>query len=37
MLELDEKLQELITWIKNTYGINTKEAIASIKHKLKEL
>ena len=35
MLELDEKLYELIKWIVDTYGISKKEAIASIINKVK--
>ena len=37
MLELDEKLYELIKWVVNTYGISKKEAIASIQNKLENI
>lgn len=37
MYELENKLQELIVWVKNTYGISEKEAIKSIERKLEEL
>lgn len=37
MLELDEKLYELIKWIVDTYGISKKEAISSIINKVEKL
>lgn len=37
MLELDEKLYDLIKWIVDTYGISKKDAIASIINKLEKL
>ena len=37
MLELDEKLYDLIKWIVDTYGISKKEAIASIINKVEKL
>ena len=37
MYELEVKLQVLIQWTKDTYGINTKEAMVSIERKLNEL
>lgn len=37
MLELDEKLYELIKWVVNTYGISKKEAISSIINKVEKL
>lgn len=37
MLELDEKLYDLIKWIIETYGISKKEAIASIINKVEKL
>ena len=37
MYELEVKLQELIQWTKDTYGIKTKEAMVSIERKLNEL
>ena len=30
MYDLEVKLQELIQWTKDTYGINTREAMVSI-------
>lgn len=37
MLELDEKLYDLIKWVVDTYGISKKEAIASIINKVEKL
>ena len=37
MLELDEKLYDLIKWIVDTYGVSKKEAIASIINKVNKL
>ena len=37
MFELEEKLQELITWVMNTYGISRKEAIRSIECKINDV
>ena len=37
MYDLEVKLQELIQWTKDAYGISTKEAIKSIERKLNEL
>lgn len=37
MLELDEKLYDLIKWIVETYGISKKEAISSIINKVEKL
>ena len=37
MYDLEVKLQELIQWTKDSYGITTKEAMASIERKLHEL
>ena len=37
MLELDEKLYDLIKWIVDTYSISKKEAIASIINKVEKL
>lgn len=37
MYDLEVKLQELIQWTKDTYGINTKEAMVSIERKLEEI
>lgn len=37
MIELDEKLNELIIWIVHTYGCSKKDAIASIKNKLETI
>ena len=37
MLELDEKLYELIKWIVDTYSISKKEAISSIINKVEKL
>lgn len=37
MYELEGKIQELIEWTKEAYGISTKEAIKSIERKLNEL
>ena len=37
MFELDDKLWELIQWVRNTYGISQAEAIKSIEHKLEHL
>lgn len=37
MLELDEKLYDLIKWIVDTYGISKKEAIDSIINKIVKL
>ena len=37
MLELDEKLYDLIKWVVDTYGISKKEAVASIINKLEKL
>lgn len=37
MLELEEKLYDLIKWVVDTYGINKKEAIASIINKVEKL
>lgn len=37
MLELDEKLYELIKWVVDTYGISKKEAISSIVNKINKL
>ena len=37
MLELDEKLYDLIKWVVDTYGISKKEAIASIINKLENI
>lgn len=37
MLELDEKLYDLIKWVVDTYGISKKEAIVSIINKLEKL
>ena len=37
MLELDEKLYDLIKRVIDTYGISKKEAIASIINKIEKL
>lgn len=37
MLELEEKLYDLVKWIVETYGISKKDAIASIINKLEKL
>ena len=37
MLELDEKLYDLIKWVVDTYGISKKDAIASIINKVEKL
>lgn len=37
MLELDEKLYELIKWVVDTYGVSKREAIVSIQNKLNKL
>ena len=37
MYDLEVKIQELIEWVKDIYGISTKEAISSIERKLNEL
>ena len=37
MLELDEKLYDLIKWIVDTYGISKKDAISSIINKVEKL
>ena len=37
MYELEGKIQKLIEWTKEAYGISTKEAIRSIEKKLNEL
>lgn len=37
MLELDEKLYDLIKWVVDTYGISKKEAVASIINKVEKL
>ena len=37
MYDLEVKIQELIEWTKDTYGISTKEALISIERKLNEL
>ena len=37
MLELDEKLYDLIKWVVDTYGVSKKEAIASIINKVEKL
>lgn len=37
MLELEEKLYDLVKWVVDTYGISKKEAIASIINKLEKL
>lgn len=37
MLELDEKLYELIKWVIDTYGVSKKEAITSIINKIVKL
>lgn len=37
MLELDEKLYELIKWVVDTYGCSKDEAIRSVERKLLEL
>lgn len=37
MYVLEVKLQELIQWTKDAYGISTKEAMVSIERKLNEL
>lgn len=37
MLELDEKLYDLIKWVVDTYGISKKEAINSIINKVEKL
>lgn len=37
MIELDEKLRQLIKWVQDTYGCSKKEAISSINHKLNEI
>ena len=37
MLELEQKLYELVKWVVDTYGISKKEAISSIENKLNKL
>lgn len=37
MYDLEVKIQELIMWTKDAYGISTKEALISIERKLNEL
>ena len=37
MLELEQKLIELIQWVVDTYGVSKKEAIASIINKIEKL
>lgn len=37
MLELEEKLYDLVKWVAETYGISKKEAIASIINKVEKL
>ena len=37
MYDLEVKLQELIEWAKDAYGISTKEAIALIINKVEKL
>ena len=37
MLELEQKLIELIQWVVDAYGVSKKEAIASIINKIEKL
>ena len=37
MLELEEKLYDLVKWVVETYGISKKEAITSIINKVEKL
>lgn len=37
MLELEEKLYDLVKWVVETYGISKKNAIASIINKVEKL
>lgn len=37
MLELEQKLYELIKWVVDTYGVSKKEAIDSIINKARKI